>query len=292
VKTTRRQCSWVCTILLAACSSNSDPSSKADATTPPPTQDAAISDAEISDATASVDAGHAEDAGHPDAQTNMPPSRTEVTFTSSDGLKISAYLTAGSSSPAGAPGVLLLHQYNQDSSQWGNLPERLAEQGYRSLAIDLRGHGTSDPYGGNRLSDILNDPNGAPLDVNAALAYLKGDGQADPTRIAIIGTSIGANLAVASAVKKQAKTYIAFSPRKPPTENVAGTSAEGMSSVFYLAGELDSGGQAQDCQTMFESTSDPKSIVVYLGSSDHGLDLLQNQVDAESRIFDWLTENL
>jgi dienelactone hydrolase len=207
-------------------------------------------------------------------------------------VKLTGYLTAGSASPAGSPGVVLLHQYTQNDEQWGELPEQLAARGYRTLAFNLRGHGDSDPYGGGALSGILTDPAGAPRDVDAAIAYLETDGQADPARIAVVGTSIGANLAVASAIDGKAKTYVAFSARQPPTEALAGKTAAGMSSVFYLAGENDAGGQAADSQTMHDATSDPRSIHVYPGTADHGIALLKNQADADDKLFDWLAQQL
>jgi dienelactone hydrolase len=227
-----------------------------------------------------------------DTGIDVTAQRSDIEFTTADGVRIYGALVTSALSPPGAPAVLLLHQYRQDSNQWGMFPERLAERGYRVLAVDLRGHGRSDPYSGTQLSDILNDPNGAPRDVDAAIAYLTGDGQADASRIAILGTSIGANLAVAAAVRGQGKTSIAFSPRKPPSENLAGQTAQGMRSVFYLAGELDSGGQAQDCETMFADTMSPKELMIYPGTSQHGISLLQGQSDAEMKVFDWLTQNL
>jgi dienelactone hydrolase len=220
------------------------------------------------------------------------PNRSDVALTTSDGLNLTGYLTAGGASPPGSPGVVLLHQYTQTDEQWGQLPEELAKRGYRTLAFNLRGHGDSDAYGGGALSGILTDPAGAPRDVDAAIAYLKGAGQADPARIAVVGTSIGANLAVASSIDAKAKTYVAFSARMPPTEALAGKAASGMASVFYLAGENDAGGQAADSQTMHDATADPRAIHIYPGSADHGIALLTGQADADDKLFDWLKAQL
>ena len=217
--------------------------------------------------------------------------RTDVVLTTSDGLNLTGYVTAGGVAGVGAPGVVLVHQFQRDDVQWGDLPEALAAAGYRTLAFNLRGHGDSDPYGGP-LSDLLTDPNGAPRDVDAAVAYLSTDGGADAARIAVVGTSIGANLAVASAVGDKAKTYVALSARQPPTMSLANAPVMGMRSVFYLAAENDPGGQAADSQTMFDATADPREIHIYPGTADHGIAILDNQTDSRDRVLTWLAANL
>lgn len=220
------------------------------------------------------------------------PTRSDVEITTEDGLRLTGYLTAGADSPPGAPGVLLVHQYQRDDEQWGDLPGALATRGYRVLAFNLRGHGDSDPYQGATLDGILTDPAGAPRDVAAALAYLRAAGAADPQRIAVVGTSIGANLTVAASIHGWAKTYVAFSARRPPTESLAGAPATGMASVFYLAGENDTGGQAADAQTMYDATSPPRDLRIYAGSADHGIAILTNQADARELLYTWLAANL
>ncbi len=219
------------------------------------------------------------------------PVRTDVEFPTTDSLTLRGHLTTAPEAPTGSPGVLLLHQFQSDDEQWAMLPEDLAVAGYRTLAFNLRGHGDSDPYSG-ALSNLLNDPDGAPSDVDAALRYLAADGGADASRIAIVGTSIGANLAVASSIGAKAKTYVAFSARLPPTEALAGAPAVGMQSVFYLAAELDSGNQAADAQTLFDATSDPRRIEIFAGISDHGIALLSKQSTARALVFDWLDQAL
>jgi len=240
------------------------------------------------DATPATDAGT--DATSADAGA---PARTDVTFTTADGLTLTGYLTALPSTPAGAPGVVLVHQFMLDSLQWGDLPEALAEEGWRVLAFDLRGHGGSDPYGGGALTNLFTDPDGAPRDVDAALAWIAGPGGADPARIAVVGTSIGANLTVAAAIRGLAHTYVAFSSRIPPTEALAGgLPATGMTSVFYLAGALDTGGQAADAQTMFDATTPPRDLQIYPATADHGIAILNNHPDARGLLVAWLQANL
>ena len=216
--------------------------------------------------------------------------RSDVTFSSD--VSLTGYMTTSAAGPDGSPGVLLVHQYMQTDEQWGQWPEALAASGYRVLAFNLRGHGDSDPYDGS-LIGILSDPAAAPADMRAALAYLSDAGGADPTRIAIVGTSIGANLVVEAAIAGLAKTYVSLSSRQSAVETLAGTAATGMTSVFYLASENDGGGtQATDAQAMHDLTSAPRNIKVYAGASDHGIAILDNSADSIGLIEDWLGETL
>jgi fermentation-respiration switch protein FrsA (DUF1100 family) len=109
----------------------------------------------------------------------------KVTFKTSDGVEI-----IGNFYPAAIGGnqaVLLLHQFDKNKTMWGDFPEMLAQAGFAVLAIDLRGHGES---GGSR-DDLASAAN----DVAAAKEFLAGKNQ---TKISVIGSSIGANLALLS----------------------------------------------------------------------------------------------
>ena len=230
------------------------------------------------------------DAGEPAMDAQSMPTRSDLSFSSD--VTLTGYMTTSEKTPAGSPGVLLVHQFMQSDQQWGQWPEELVSQGYRVLAFNLRGHGDSAPYDGE-LVGILSDPAAGPADLRAALAYLVGDGQADPTRIAIVGTSIGANLAVEAAIAGLAKTYVSLSSRETAVEVFAGKAATGMSSVFYLASENDSAGtQATDAQTMFDATALPSDIKIYAGVAHHGIAILENHSDSYGLIEDWLAATL
>ena len=216
----------------------------------------------------------------------------DVAITTSDNIKVHGVLTRYDDVTDQNPAILLLHQFRQDHTQWDNFKTALADEGYICLAIDLRGHGRSGAYQGSNLNGILNDPNGAPNDVRAALLFLAAQSYVDNSRLGVIGTSIGANLAVASSILELSKTSIAISPRLPPTENLADTSANNMKSVYYIAAENDSGGQARDCQTMYERTEDPKAIHIYSDTADHGRALFESQSDMKNKIIMWMAENL
>lgn len=211
-----------------------------------------------------------------------------VEITTSDDKRLNALFTSGDASPPGSPGVLLVHQYLRDASQWGNLPALLANAGFRVLAIDLRGHGASDPYDLD-IANILGDPNGAPRDVEAAIAYLSGTGEADNARIGVVGTSIGGSLAIAASMHDWATTYVAISPGMQSSVMLADVAQPtDLESVAYLVAEEDD--IFEDCEVMFDLTEEPRTLETYAGA-DHGV-TLAGHAAAQQRVISWLEEQL
>jgi len=230
-----------------------------------------------------------EDAGI-DAGAPAPVTTEEVTLTTSDGLDLHATFTTGGAAVDGSPALLLLHQYLEDDGQWRALPHDWADAGFHVLALTYRGHGDSDAYDAP-LANLLTDPQGAPVDVDAGLAWLLARDDVDVERIGIVGTSIGANLAVASSIHDLASTYVALSPRLPPSESLAASPATGMSSVFFVSSRDDAGGQAADCETMASSTSAPVDVLLVDGA-DHGIALLRNHPNVVEAVTSWLHTHL
>lgn len=91
--------------------------------------------------------------------------------------------------------VVYLHMMPATKESWRPLASYLAKNGYAGIAIDFRGHGASDggPEGYQEFSDA--EHQASTKDLEAALTYLEGAG-AVPKRVALIGASIGANLAL------------------------------------------------------------------------------------------------
>lgn len=119
-----------------------------------------------------------------------------------DGLKIAYNYWDNPSSKA----VVLLHQLSLTKESWHQLPGMLNSK-YKVIAIDLRGHGQSE---GN-LHDFGNDDfRRIMLDLNEAMQFLKEKGA---TEFAIVGASIGANLAFIKAGEDSSvKAVVLLSP--------------------------------------------------------------------------------
>jgi dienelactone hydrolase len=100
------------------------------------------------------------------------PSPRIVDLRASDGTLLKGtYFSSGKS----GPGVLLLHQCNQQRKLWDVLGERLASLGINVLTIDYRGFGESAGTPHDKLTDeqeIKIQTETWPGDINVAFKYL------------------------------------------------------------------------------------------------------------------------
>lgn len=107
---------------------------------------------------------------------------------------------------SGWKGVILLHQLDGSMADWEGLERRLQEDGFSYIKIDFRGHGESS---GNWEYFTEEEFNNMVYDVEAAHNYLKLRGV---NAVAIVGASVGANLAVKYAMWKGMDNLVLLSP--------------------------------------------------------------------------------
>ena len=116
-----------------------------------------------------------------------------VTFQSA-GLKINGtlHLPPGTQQGERRPAFIVLHGFGSNSSSSNCvLPcQMLAEWGYAALRFDFRGCGESE---GKRANTICLEQ---VEDTSAALSFLQTRAEIDPARIAVVGSSFGAAVAV------------------------------------------------------------------------------------------------
>jgi pimeloyl-ACP methyl ester carboxylesterase len=111
-----------------------------------------------------------------------------IRFAAPDGTTLGGVLwTATLARPPGGPAVVLSNEYDAGQAGWGALPEHLRRHGYTVLTYDWRGLGAS----AGRF-----DPTKAAEDLHAAVAYLR---QARPTRLVLVGASLGAMVTATQA---------------------------------------------------------------------------------------------
>jgi pimeloyl-ACP methyl ester carboxylesterase len=111
-----------------------------------------------------------------------------VTLASTDGTQLAALLYESSNRPA--PAVVLVHMFGRSKDDWSSLADRLQDAGLTVLAVDLRGHGQSS--GSSQTLGAMTD------DVRAAVRWLGSRPTVRPG-VAIVGASLGANLAAIAA---------------------------------------------------------------------------------------------
>lgn len=231
-----------------------------------------------------------------------------VSFPANDGVEVSALfgtIKDGESLPV----VILLHDLGGSKSDWLNNTGTyvaLLERGYAVLALDMRGHG-STPLPNDRQVLRLDDLNQSFLDVHAALIWLQSQSMVNVSRIAVVGSGSGGNVAFVSlgTFPEQIKTGVSLSPglwessSLEPVVTGADLDTFRPRSMLFMAGEQDQF-QAGDrvfsyadfARSLEAQTAAPKDLRVFLGSADHGFALLDNIAEAQDLFFLWLEENL
>ncbi|NOZ05428.1 MAG: alpha/beta fold hydrolase, partial [Chloroflexi bacterium] len=205
-----------------------------------------------------------------------------VTFTTSDGVTLvgTYYAPTGTANP----GLVLVHMVDGRRTDWNSLASFLQRQGYAVLSLDLRGHGESS---GNREWGKMAD------DVTVAYRFLSGQPEVDPTRVALVGASIGANLALNVAASEPAvKSLVLLSPgmdyRGVKTE--AAMKAYGARPVLFIASRTDTYA-AQSVETLAKLAQGKKQVQTY-ENAGHGTQMIGNAEGLEDLILNWLRETL
>ncbi len=231
-----------------------------------------------------------------------------VSFPSNDGVEVRALFGTAQADEL-LPVVLLLHDLGGRKSDWLNNTDTyvaLLERGYAVLAIDMRGHGET-PLPADRQVLELTDLEQSFLDVHAALVWLPSQSQVDVSRIAVVGTGSGGNVAYVSSGRMPdlIKTGVSLSPglwgasSLEPLVTGAGLESFAPRSMLFMAGDQDqiqSGdttlSYADFARSLEAQTAEPKELRVFSDSADHGFELLDNVAEAQDLFFLWLDENL
>jgi alpha-beta hydrolase superfamily lysophospholipase len=203
-----------------------------------------------------------------------------------DGVTLAASYYAPAISPqagaGSAPGVMLLPMLGRPRADWDAFARELQLYGVAALTLDLRGQGDS---GGPE------DWARAPGDVRAAWEALIAQPAVDRQATAIIGASMGANLALLAGADNAAVVgVIALSPGLDyhgvrPAERLA---ALGARPVFLIA--------SQDDAYSYDSVRQLAGLAAgaetyYFTNAGHGTDMLRDPA-LQPLLLDWLTRQL
>jgi fermentation-respiration switch protein FrsA (DUF1100 family) len=129
------------------------------------------------------------------------PGAEEVSFVTADGVTLGAWFLPAAGEAAGA--VLVFNGNAGNRSFRAPLAVALSQRGYAVLLFDYRG------YGGNRGRP---SEKGLLADGRAARVYLESRGDVDPGSVALFGESLGAAVALATAVERPPAALILRSP--------------------------------------------------------------------------------
>ncbi len=181
-------------------------------------------------------------------------SQQEVSFASADGGVVFA-LEYGS----GTRAVVLAHGGRFTKETWARQAPVLADSGYRVLAIDFRGRGSS--------RGPADDPTGDAVawDVLGAVRYLRSTGAAS---VSIVGASFGGGAAAEAAAAAEpgeidALVMLAHSPIDDPE------AIQGRKLFITAAGDTAGSGRLRlsDIYHQYLRAAPPKELVVLPGSA-------------------------
>lgn len=126
-----------------------------------------------------------------------PPGVTDAAIPVPGGGTLHAWLIPPRRPVVGGPPPVVLHAHGNagNVADHAAFTEWLADHGFAVLAFDYRGYGRSaDPPGGLSRRTVLED-------TRATLAWLRTQEAIDPSRIAILGQSLGATPALIAAAE-------------------------------------------------------------------------------------------
>ena len=237
-----------------------------------------------------------------------PISIFTVSFPSNDGIEVSAIFGTAQDGES-LPVVILLHDLGGSKSDWLNNTDTcmaLLKRGYAVLAIDMRGHGdTPIPDDRQYLEEI--DVELSYRDVEAALVWLPSQSEIDVSRIAVVGSGLGGNVAYVSSglFPELIKTSVSLSPGLwqvssfEPLVTGAGLESFAPRSILFMVGDkaqIDTGdvilSYADFARNLEALTAEPKDLRIFSDSVAHGFALLDNIAEAHDLFFLWLEKNL
>jgi alpha-beta hydrolase superfamily lysophospholipase len=231
----------------------------------------------------------------PTAQTTpvllpTPAEPTTLTLTATDGAALAASLyppVPASVGAGSAPGVLLLHSLDNVGGcacrrDWEAFARELQKRGIAVLAVDLRGYGDSAKPA---------DWPKAPGDVRAAWDFLVARPEVDPRNSAIIGASMGANLAlIVGANNADVVTVVSLSPglNYHGVRPAALLSNFGSRPVLLVASQDD----AYSYDSVRQMAGQSAALeAYYLTSAGHGTVMFRDAA-LEPLLMDWLQNHL
>ena len=201
---------------------------------------------------------------------------TTVRLSTDDGKALVA-----TSYGTGDKGVLLVHDRQRSSADWDHFATRLSQNGFRVLALDLRGHGRSraaaDPIGETDWLNMVDD-------IDAGTAWLRRQG----ATVTAVGASLGANLVLnAAADNADISSIVMLSPGL----NIEGVKVSGAIGrydrpVLFVAdsGDLTSAKAA----TLLEAKALGEKRLELLDANASGHKMLNTAPALESTLVGWL----
>jgi dienelactone hydrolase len=219
------------------------------------------------------------------------PAPRVVDLAAADGTKLKAtFFSAGKP----GPGVLLLHQCNQQRKGWDGLATQLAAAGISVLTLDYRGYGESEGKAPKDLpqaegAKVLNEK--WPGDVDVAFRYLVSQLSVDPHIAGAGGASCGVNQAIQLARRHaEVKTLVLLSGNADRGARAFLSKSEKM--PVLLSAARDDGGAVELMEWLYSLSTNPGSRFVEYPNGGHGVDIFAAHKELPAMIVDWYVQTL
>jgi len=216
--------------------------------------------------------------GAPGYTRHTPAAPITTTITAADDTALSAaYYTpaiAESVAGEGAPGVVLVHGLAGANADWEAFARDLQGNGFAVLVLDLRGYGGSPGPA---------DWEASVSDVAAAWRHLSARREVDRDRTALVGVSLGANLALlVGANNADVAAVVALSPG----DDYQGVLPNFSSRPVLLVASRDDDPSYQAAQALAPALAAGETY--YYLTAGHGLAMF-TETDLSTRLLSWLS---
>ena len=219
------------------------------------------------------------------------PAPRNVDLAAADGTKLKATYSAASKP---GPGVILLHQCNQDRKSWSELARHLAASGIHVLTVDYRGYGES---GGTPIKDLSQVDFGKvmqekwPGDIDVAFAYLQAQPGVSHTIAGAGGASCGVNQSIQLARRHpEVQTLVLLSGNTTRDGREFLHKSEKLPGLFSAAD--DDGGAVEVMQWLYSLSNNPGSKFVQYQTGGHGTNMFAAHKELPDMIVAWYVQTL
>lgn len=216
--------------------------------------------------------------------------KRDADLAAADGVKLRVtYYSAGKA----GPGVLLLHQCNEDRKSWGGLATEMSQAGINVVTMDYRGYGESGGEPFNSLSPeqqnvaLKNWPN----DIEIAYQYLLSQPGVDKTRIGAGGASCGVNNAVHLAIRHaEVKTLVLLSG-PVDDETIQFVEKNAWMPILSAASEED-GDMLSTMRWLMGFARNPQNKLLTYNGAGHGAEMFKAEKGLPPTIEAWYEKTL
>ena len=214
------------------------------------------------------------------APATLPPVGVDCREATTEGLPLRLENAAGLKIAAveygsGAKGVVLVHQSDASMCQWLPYAMALAERGYRVLAFDFAGFGSSSA---TRQPTYLDD-------IRTAVSHLR---QRGVRHVVVVGASMGATMSIvaAAAITPVVDGVVAVSPpRAFDGVNAEVAAPQLRTPALYVAGSADGNYEVYATELNDETPAALRDLLV-VDSPEHGVELVGAQTPAGAQVRD------